>query len=120
VLGNVMTGVAAKKAILDRYNELMMNYSDETADEMAKLQDQIDARTCGTSTARSSRRWTRSLPARRCRRRQALGRRDAPRRALPLLLASPTCCCSTSRPTISTPKRRPGSKRHLREFRARC
>ena len=40
---NVMLGVASKKIILDRYNELAMNYSDETADEMAKLQDQIDA-----------------------------------------------------------------------------
>ncbi|MDD9720311.1 energy-dependent translational throttle protein EttA [Sulfitobacter sp. PR48] len=40
---NVMEGVAAKKVILDRYNELAMNYSDETADEMAKLQDDIDA-----------------------------------------------------------------------------
>ena len=40
---NVMQGVAAKQAILDRYNELAMNYSDETADEMAALQDQIDA-----------------------------------------------------------------------------
>lgn len=43
VLGNVMEGVAEKKAILDRYNELMMNYSDETADEGAKLQDVIDS-----------------------------------------------------------------------------
>ncbi|CUH43446.1 energy-dependent translational throttle protein EttA [Ruegeria atlantica] len=41
---NVMLGVAEKKAILDRYNELAMNYSDETADEMAKLQDEIDSR----------------------------------------------------------------------------
>jgi len=40
---NVMLGVADKKAILDRYNELAMNYSDETADEMAALQDDIDA-----------------------------------------------------------------------------
>ncbi len=40
---NVMLGVAGKKAVLDRYNELAMNYSDETADEMAELQDQIDA-----------------------------------------------------------------------------
>ena len=38
-----MLGVAPKKEILDRYNDLAMNYSDETADEMAKLQDQIDA-----------------------------------------------------------------------------
>ncbi|MEM8554969.1 MAG: ATP-binding cassette domain-containing protein, partial [Pseudomonadota bacterium] len=43
VRDNVMQGVAGKKAILDRYNELAMNYSDETADEMAKLQDEIDA-----------------------------------------------------------------------------
>src|SRR5215207_4820021 len=40
---NVMEGVAKQKAILDRYNELAMNYSDETADEMTKLQDQIEA-----------------------------------------------------------------------------
>jgi ATP-binding cassette ChvD family protein len=43
VLGNVMTGVKEKKAVVDRYNELMMDYSDETADEAAKLQDKIDA-----------------------------------------------------------------------------
>ncbi|WP_295912982.1 energy-dependent translational throttle protein EttA [uncultured Bartonella sp.] len=43
VRGNVMEGVADKKAILDRYNELMMNYSDETAEEGAKLQDIIDS-----------------------------------------------------------------------------
>src|SRR5690606_14511671 len=43
VIGNVMEGVAAKRAILDRYNELMMNYSDETAEEAAKLQDTIDS-----------------------------------------------------------------------------
>ncbi|WP_439562707.1 energy-dependent translational throttle protein EttA [Roseinatronobacter sp.] len=43
VRGNVMLGVAEKQAKLERYNELAMNYSDETADEMAALQDQIDA-----------------------------------------------------------------------------
>ncbi len=43
VFENVMEGVAHKKAIVDRYNELMMNYSDETADEGARLQDEIDA-----------------------------------------------------------------------------
>src|SRR6195256_2553093 len=41
---NVMDGVAPQKAILDRYNELAMNYSDETADEMTKLQDEIEAK----------------------------------------------------------------------------
>ena len=43
VRGNVMEGVAAKRAILERYNDLAMNYSDETADEMARLQDEIDS-----------------------------------------------------------------------------
>ncbi len=43
VLGNAMEGVAEKKALLDRYNEIAANYTDETADEMAKLQDEIDA-----------------------------------------------------------------------------
>jgi ATP-binding cassette ChvD family protein len=41
---NVMEGVAAQKAILDRYNEIAMNYSDETADEMTRLQDEIEAK----------------------------------------------------------------------------
>ena len=40
---NVMEGVATKKALLDRYNEIAANYTDETADEMAKLQDIIDS-----------------------------------------------------------------------------
>jgi ATP-binding cassette ChvD family protein len=41
---NVMEGVAPQRAILDRYNELALNYSDETADEMTKLQDEIEAK----------------------------------------------------------------------------
>jgi ATP-binding cassette ChvD family protein len=43
VMGNVMEGVSERQALLERYNELAMNYSDETADEMAKLQDEIEA-----------------------------------------------------------------------------
>ncbi|HXR95665.1 MAG TPA: ATP-binding cassette domain-containing protein, partial [Rhizomicrobium sp.] len=43
VRGNVMEGVAAKKALVDRFNEIAANYSDETADEMARLQDEIEA-----------------------------------------------------------------------------
>ena len=42
VFENIMAGVAKKTAIIDRYNELMMDYSDETADEAAKLQDDMD------------------------------------------------------------------------------
>src|SRR5580700_10132324 len=44
VRDNVMEGVAPQKAIVDRYNELATNYSDETADEMTKLQDEIEAK----------------------------------------------------------------------------
>jgi ATP-binding cassette ChvD family protein len=44
VRDNVMEGVGAQKAIVDRYNELATNYSDETADEMTKLQDEIEAK----------------------------------------------------------------------------
>ena len=44
VRANVMQGVAEKKSILDRYNDLAMNYSDETADEMTRLQDEIEAK----------------------------------------------------------------------------
>ncbi len=41
---NVMEGVAPQKAILDRYNELAANYSEKTADEMTRLQDEIEAK----------------------------------------------------------------------------
>jgi len=43
VRDNVMEGVAAQKAIVDRYNEIAANYSEATADEMTKLQDEIEA-----------------------------------------------------------------------------
>ncbi len=43
VRGNIEDGVAETKALLDRFNELSMNYSDETADEFARVQEQIDA-----------------------------------------------------------------------------
>ena len=43
VVGNVMEAVSEKKALVDRFNEIAANYSDETADEMAELQDKIDA-----------------------------------------------------------------------------
>ena len=43
VLGNAMQGVAEKRALVERYNEIAANYSEETAEEMAKLQDEIEA-----------------------------------------------------------------------------
>jgi ATP-binding cassette ChvD family protein len=44
VRGNVMLGVAPKQALVDRYNEIANNYTDETADEMSALQDEIEAK----------------------------------------------------------------------------
>jgi ATP-binding cassette ChvD family protein len=44
VKGNAMLGVKEKQAILDKYNDLAMNYSDETADEMTRLQDEIESK----------------------------------------------------------------------------
>ena len=103
---NVMEGVAPQKATLDRFNELAMNYSDETADEMTKLQDEIEAKGLWDLDPKVDQ----AMDALRCppddaevttlsggeRRRVALCR---------LLLEKPDCCCSTSRPTISTPSR---------------
>ena len=43
VMGNVMEGVAHKKAILDEYNALMADYNDENAEKAGKIQDVIDA-----------------------------------------------------------------------------
>ncbi|MGH2943493.1 MAG: ATP-binding cassette domain-containing protein, partial [Solirubrobacteraceae bacterium] len=43
VKGNVEEAVTETKALLDRFNELAANYSEETADEFARLQEQIDA-----------------------------------------------------------------------------
>ncbi|MEA2159599.1 MAG: energy-dependent translational throttle protein EttA [Solirubrobacteraceae bacterium] len=42
VRGNVEEGAAEIRALLDRFNELSMNYSDETADEFSRVQEQID------------------------------------------------------------------------------
>jgi sulfate-transporting ATPase len=43
VRGNVEEGVAEVRALLDRFNELSMNYSEETADEFGRVQERIDA-----------------------------------------------------------------------------
>src|SRR3954469_20474548 len=43
VRGNVEDGVAEVRALLERFNELSANYSEETADEFARLQERIDA-----------------------------------------------------------------------------
>ena len=78
-----MDGVAEKKAILDRYNELMMNYSDETAEEAAKLQDEIDAQNLWDLESQVEMAMDAlGCPPGDADVDQALGRREAPRRAL--------------------------------------
>ena len=74
----------AKKAILDRYNDLAMNYSDETADEMTKLQDEIEAKGLWDLDSQVDQAMDAlGCPPDDAGRRQALRRRAAPRRALP-------------------------------------
>ena len=122
VLGNVMEGVAEKKAILDRYNELMMNYSDETADEAAKLQDDIDRQNLWDLEQQVEMAMDAlGCPPERCRRRPSSRAASAAAwRSASCCCASPTCCCSTSRPTISTPRRRRGWKSTCANIPARC
>jgi ATP-binding cassette ChvD family protein len=43
VRGNVEEGLAELRGLLDRFNELSANYSEETADEFARVQERIDA-----------------------------------------------------------------------------
>ena len=43
VKGNVEDGVRELRDLLDRFNELAANYSEETAEEFSRLQDRIDA-----------------------------------------------------------------------------
>ena len=84
VRGNVEDGVAELRGLLDRFNELSMNYSDETADEFARLQEQIDAADAwNLDTMLDIAMDALRLPARRRRRHEALRRRAPPRRAVP-------------------------------------
>jgi hypothetical protein len=59
VRGNVEEGVAETRALLDRFNELAANYSDETADEFARIQERSTPPTPGTWTRSSTPPWTR-------------------------------------------------------------
>ena len=106
---NVMLGVADKKAKLDRFNELAMNYSDETADEMAELQDEIDADNLWDLDSQIDV----AMEALRCPPDDAdvspsQAVKPAASRSANCCSKRPTCCCSTNRPTTSTPKPSPG------------
>ena len=112
-----MEGVAPKKAILDRYNELAANYSDETADEMTKLQDEIEAKDLWDLDSKVDQ----AMDALRCPPddadvTQALRRRAAPRRALPAAAraARPAAARRADQPS----RRRDGAwlEGHLRNY----
>ncbi len=111
VRGNVMEGVKAKQAKLDRYNELAMNYSDETAEEMAKLQDEIDAENLWDLDSQID------IAMERCAARRTMPTWKASRagnaagwRCASCCWNSPTCCFWTNRPTTWTPRPSPGCK----------
>jgi ATPase subunit of ABC transporter with duplicated ATPase domains len=117
VRGNVMEGVAAKKALVDRYNEIAANYSDETADEMAKLQDEIEAKGLWDLDSQVDQ----AMDALRCpmatpTSTKLSGGERAASRCASCCSTRPTCCCSTSRPTISTPNRWLARSTTLREY----
>ena len=110
-------GRRAKKALLDRYNEIAANYSDETADEMAKLQDEIDAKNLwDLEFPGRSGDGRAALPARRRRRDQALGRRAPARRALPA--AAGAARAAAARRADQPSRRRDGAwlEGHLRDY----
>ena len=121
VRGNVEDGVRQLRDLLDRFNELSMNYSDETADEFARLQDQIDA--AGAWELDSM--LDQAMDALRCppgdsevdvveRRRAAPGRAGAA-----AAVRSPICCCWTSPRTTWTPRASRGSSSTSPTTRAR-
>ena len=120
VRGNVMEGVAAKQALVDRYNEIAANYSDETADEMAKLQDEIEAQgPVGSRQPGRSGDGRAALPRWRCQCGDTVRRREAAAsRSASCCSMRPTFCCSTNRPTIWTRNRWPGSNTRCANTRA--
>ncbi len=120
VRGNVMLGVARKQAILDRYNELAMNYSDETADEMTDLQDEIEAQGLWDLDAQVDQAMDAlGCPAEDAEIERSRAASAAAWRSAGCCSKSPRCCCSTSPPTISTPKPCRGSKGICEPIRAR-
>ena len=120
VRGNVEDGVAELRDLLDRFNELAANYSDETADEFARLQEKIDAADAWNLDVQLDQAMDAlRLPARRRRRsRRSPAASGAASRSAGCCCPRPTCCCSTSPPTTSTPSRSRGSRSTSRTTRA--
>ena len=118
VRGNVEDGVRHLSDLLDRFNELSMNYSDETADEFARLQDQIDA----AGAWELDQMLDQAMDALRCppgdcRRDVACPAASAAAWPWPGCCSrSPTCCCSTSPRTTWTPSRVAWLEQHLAEY----
>ena len=108
---NVMLGVAEKKAKIDRFNELAMNYSDETAEEMATLQDEIDSENLWDLDSQIDV----AMEALRCPPMRPLWKpcravNAAASRCANCCSKRPICCCSTNRPTTWTRKPSRGCK----------
>ena len=126
MLGNVMEGVGATKALLDRFDEvsakLRRGIADDEMDtliaEQAELQEKIDA----ADAWDLDRTVEIAMDALRCPPGDADGRARSPAasagawRSAGCCCRSPTCCCSTSRPTISTPNRWPGWSASCSEY----
>ena len=118
VLENVEEGVADIKALQVRMDELGAAMGEPDADfdvlmaEMGEVQTELDARTPGTSTPSSSRRWTRCAAHRPMRWSTcSLAVSAVVSRCASSCCSSQTCCCSTNRPTIWMPSRCSGWKR---------
>ena len=116
VLENVQEGVAETKGMLDRFNEISALMAEPDADfdallrRWARCRSSSTTATPGTSTPSSSRPWTRCAarrrtPTSRC----SPAVSGAGSRSASCCFSSPTCCCSTSRPTTSTPRACSGS-----------
>ena len=123
VKGNVMDGVAAVQSLIDRYNEVMAKWADPDADydkigaQQADLEDKIAAADAGAWSATSRSPWTRcaARPTTPTSPRSPAASAAASRCAA-CCFAGPTCCCSTSRPTTSTPRASSGWSSFLQEY----
>ncbi len=117
VRANVEDGVAEQRALLDRFNELSMNYSDETAEEFGRIQERIDAVDAWDLDSRlelamdALRLPPPDADVERCRAASGVAWRSAG-----CCCNRRTCCCSTSRRTTSTPSPSPGSSAFSKDY----